>query len=56
MPAGPFQKVICLENVPLMSLKDARQDFLSPKFARLIKRLGTAAIDDNESDSTRLLA
>jgi hypothetical protein len=59
MPSGPLQKVIWIENAPFMSLKRvilliflfsnpkyARQDFLSPIFARLKKRLGTTALDE----------
>jgi hypothetical protein len=58
MPARPFQKVIfdrkCpfyvvilgdLTNILISSTKLARKDFLHQIFARLIKRLDTAALE-----------
>jgi hypothetical protein len=56
VPAGPFQKVILIENALVMlrdnytkkmlSPKLARQDFFPQIFAQSIKRLGTAALED----------
>jgi hypothetical protein len=62
MPAEPFQKVIFDRKCPFYvviggnstniffpSPKLARQDFLHQIFARLIKRLGTAALEQYSS-------